>query len=230
MNKKTEISEIRDRLLVAQSADVFDAMATLGYSNQCLDVGIKPLRDDMKIAGPAFTIIGARDSFFGEDVEGDEFSDFSLFDKLYLGCIIVINAEKDDVCGHWGEMTSFGASNQGAAAVIIDGGTRDKTNILKIENWHCFARYTSPVESRTNWRVRQVQCPIHMTGSLTKAVPVNPGDWIFADNDGVLVLPVDILPELIPVVEDIAHREALSREAFAKGWHIKKVVETFGRA
>ena len=222
--------EIRDRILVAQSADVFDALDSLGYSNQCLDVGIKPIRDDMKIAGPAFTIVGARDPLYGDDVEGDEFSNFALFDKLYEGCIIVINAERDDVCGHWGEMTSYGAKNAGAAGVVVDGGTRDKTGILKIPGWHCFARYTTPIESRKRWRVRQIQGTIHMTGTLTKAVRVDPGDWIFADNDGVLVIPADVIPDLLPVVEDISHREDLAREAFARGWQIKKVVEAFDRA
>jgi len=224
------MDDINRRLLVAQSADIYDAMVTLGYRNQCLDVGIKPLRDDMKMAGPAFTIIGARDPLYGEDVEGDDFSTFALFDRLYEGCVVVINAEKDDVCGHWGEMTSFGARNMGAVGAVIDGGTRDKTNMLKIPDWSCFAKYTSAVESRSNWRVRQVQGTIFMTGTLSKSVRVDPGDWIFADNDGVLVIPIGILHEVLPIVDDIAHREQLSREAFAKGWKIKRVVEEFGRA
>ena len=41
-------------------------MDIMGYPNQCMDTRIKPLRDDMKVAGPAFTMWGMREPLFGD--------------------------------------------------------------------------------------------------------------------------------------------------------------------
>jgi 4-hydroxy-4-methyl-2-oxoglutarate aldolase len=225
-----EISAIRERILVAQSADVFDVMDSMGYPNQCMDLGIAPLRDDMKVAGPAFTMVGIREPLCRQDLEGNFYDNFAIFDDFYPGCVIVINAEKDNIIGQWGEMLSYGARNLGVSGIVIDGGTRDKTGILRIKNWACFARYTSPIDSPTRWRPRFREQPIYVSGTLTKYVRVNPGDWIFGDNDGVMVIPKEILMEVLVKVEDVARREELARQVFKKGWSIQKVVTTYGRA
>ena len=62
-----------------------------------------------------------------------------------------------------------------------------------------------------------------MTGTLTNEVLVRPGDWLFGDVDGVLVIPQEILPEL-------SRLERLSREAFRKGANFREVYEKFQRA
>ena len=154
----------------------------------------------------------------------------ALFDHIYPGCVVAINAEKDSVVGHWGEMMSYGARAAGAVGAVIDGGTRDKPGILDISSWSCFARYTSPVESKKRWRPREIQIPIYMTGTLTNEVLVRPGDWLFGDVDGVLVIPQEILPEAVEKVTELSQLERLSREAFRKGANFREVYEKFQRA
>lgn len=225
-----KILEINEKLKNTFSADIFDVLDAMGYPHQCLDIGIKPLRDDMKISGPAFTILGTREPLYDDEFVKPEFDNFAMFDYLYKGCVVVVNAENSACTGNWGEMMSYGARNCGAAGVVIDGGTRDKAGILKIDNWSCFARYTTPVESKARWRPRELQKPIYMSGELTKLVRVNPGDWIFGDCDAVMVIPADILEEVAVKVEDLSGREVLSRIDFAKGEHIRDVVSRYGRA
>ena len=113
---------------------------------------------------------------------------------------------------------------------VIDGGTRDKPGILDIENWSCFARYTSPIESKSRWRPREVEIPIYMTGTLTSSVLVRPGDWLFGDVDGVIVIPIEILEEAAEKVSELARLERLSREAFREGKTFREVYDMYRRA
>lgn len=225
-----EMNGYRSQLMQAYSADLYDVLDKMGYPNQCLDLSIAPLSGDMKVAGPAFTIWGIREPRFDEALPRPDFDDNALFDHIYPGCVVAINAEKDQVVGHWGEMMSYGARASGAVGAVIDGGTRDKPGILGIGQWSCFARYTSPIESKSRWRPREIQIPIYMTGSLTQSVLVRPGDWLFGDVDGVIVIPEEILAEAAARVSELARLERLSRKAFQAGATFREVYEKYKRA
>lgn len=227
---REEMERIRGMLMQAYSADLYDVLDKMGYPNQCLDLSISPLNPDWKVAGPAFTIWGIQEPRFDGDLPRPDFDNNALFDKLYPGCVVAINAEKDQLVGHWGEMMSYGARAAGAVGAVIDGGTRDRPGILNIENWSCFARYTSPIESKRRWRPREVQIPIYMTGTLTSSVLVRPGDWLFGDVDGVIVIPQEILEEAAEKVSQLAELERLSREAFRQGKTFREVYEKYKRA
>ena len=227
-----EIKAIRERFLANSfSSDIFDAMDKLGYSNQALDHQIVPLKDDWKICGPAVTISGNREPVPPAEFLAREGHDkrFWIYDSMYPGCVVCLSADGDRVTGHWGELMSYGARNLGVSGVVIDGGTRDKTGIIAIGDFTCFARYTTAVESANRWRPKYTQVPISMAGTLTAYVRVNPGDWIFGDNDNVIVIPQEILMEVLAKVEDISRKENLSRKAFAEGQHIAEVFEIFER-
>lgn len=223
-----EIKEIKNKLLPAHSADVYDTLDAMGYFQQCLSLKIRPLRDDMKIIGPALTILGTSEPRFSGDLPGQyknpEFDNFAMFDKIYEGCVIVLNAEKDDQIGHWGEMMSYGAKNKGATGVVIDGGTRDKEGICKIDNWACFTKYTSPIESERIWRNKTLEEPIFMTGTLSKYVRVDPGDWIFGDCDGVMVIPQKILMETLSNLVKFRMREDREIKELSNGVQIKEAL------
>ncbi len=223
-------AHVAERLRAVKTADLYDVLDGMGYPHQCLDLAIRPLAPEMRVAGPAFTILGTREPRFGEALPIPEIDHFALFDQIYPGCVVVINAEGDRLAGHWGEMMSYGARNAGAVGVVIDGGTRDRAGILAIEGWACFARYTSPIESEKRWRPKELQVPIYMTGTTTSTVRVNPGDWIVGDGDGVLVIPQGILGSVLSAVTDVAERERLSVEALARGESLKEVFAKYHRA
>ena len=69
-----------------------------------------------------------------------------------------------------------------------------------------------------------------VTGTLTNEVLVRPGDWLFGDVDGVLVIPQEILPEAVEKVTELSRLERMSREAFRKGANFREVYEKFQRA
>lgn len=227
---RLDVEELNKRFSVINSASLYDVLDSMGYPNQCLDLGIKPFRKDMRIAGPAFTMVGTRDPLYSKDFINPEIDDFALFDHIYPGCVVVINAEQDRVVGHWGEMMSYGARNRGATGVVIDGGTRDQEGILKISNWSCFARYSTPIEADKRWRLQRIQVPICMSGTLTAQVKVNPGDWLVGDLDGVIVIPQEILYDVLIAVEDVEQREELTRIELDAGASLHDVFAKYQRA
>ena len=226
----SKIIEYREKLLQSDSADIYDVMDEMGYGNQCMDLTIAPLAEHMKVCGPAFTYWGIREPRFDADLPRPDFDNCALFDKFFPGCVIVLNAERDDVCGHWGEMMSYGARAAGAVGAVVDGGTRDKAGILRIERWACFARYTSPIESKRRWRPREIQVPIYVSGALTSHLLVRPGDWIFGDVDAVVVIPYEILDEVTQKVLIISEKERLSRIDFNNDASFREVFNKYKRA
>ncbi len=227
-----EILDIRNRFLArTQSADIYDVLDKMGCPHQCLDLGIRPLRDEWKICGPAVTARGTREPLSNEEfLAKTNREKWWKYDYVYPGCVLVIDSEGDNVTGHWGEMLSYGARHRGVAGVVIDGGTRDKTGIVGMDNWACFARYTTPIESDRRWKNKELQVPIFMTGTLSRYVRVDPGDWMFGDNDGVIVIPQAIVKEVLAQVEEISKNEELSRKAFAENKSIEEVFALYNRA
>jgi regulator of RNase E activity RraA len=222
---------IQKRMETCRSADLYDVLDKMGYPNQCLDVGMKPLRDNMKLNGPAFTLLGTREPRQYDELGPQPFSDFSFLDDIGKGCVLVVNPESSaqSMIGSWGEMMSYGAKNKGASGIVIDGGTRDKQGILDIEGWACFARYNCPIESNQRWRLREVNKPIFMSGTLTRLVRVNPGDWIFGDVDGVMVIPAGILDEAVEKVVELTGLEEVTRRELASGMQLTEVFAKYHR-
>lgn len=229
---RDEIKNIRERFLkCTYSADIYDVLDSMGYPNQCLDHRIAPLLEKWKVCGPAVTLLGTREPMTEEERHPEpDYDKFWMFQHFYEGCVIIINAEKEDNCGCWGEMMSYGSRNVGAAGVVIDGGTRDKAGILAIDSWSCFARYSSPVEAKKKWSPKEINHPIYMSGTLTSNVLVRPGDWIFGDSDAVIIIPKEIVIEVLKAVEDVSEREVLSRTAFQEGKTIQEVFKLYSRA
>ncbi|MGE5551348.1 MAG: RraA family protein [Bacteroidota bacterium] len=223
------VQEMRERLLKVASASIYDVLDNMGYPGQCISLDIKPVTPTSHLAGPAFTIRGSREPRYDNDLKRPQFEDFGVFRAMSEGCIVVINAEADRHCGHWGEMMSYSARQFGAKGVVVDGGTRDREGLAAIPDWPVFARCTTPIESKKRWRSLEFQAPIFVTGTLTSMVRVNPGDWIVGDPDGVLVIPSEIVHDVLIAVEKIEENEEGTRRDLAAGIPVAEVYRKYGR-
>lgn len=217
------------RLKQLRTAAVYDIMDAMGLPNQCLDLGIKPLDRGMRIAGPAFTIACAADARVDWEYDNDEVKRFTFFRRMYRGCVVVVSSGGENRAGHWGELMSMSAQSRGAAGVIVDGGVRDGNILLGMTDWPVFTRYLSPIESRGRTRIRAIEEPIAVGGSLTSQVRIVPGDWIFGDMDGVVVIPAKNVEEVVRRAEDMGGIEDLAREEIRNGADVTMVFEKYGR-
>ena len=217
------------RLKKLYTAAVYDIMDEMGLPNQCMDLGIKPLERTMRVAGPAFTVACAADTRTDAEYDNDEVKRFTFFRRMYQGCVVIVSSGGESKSGHWGELMSMSSKARGAAGVILDGGIRDGNILMAMENWPVFTRYLSPIESKGRTRIRAIEQPIAVAGSLTSQVRVNPGDWLFGDMDGVMVIPVDIVDEVLLRAEAMGGVEDLAREEIRNGADVTTVFEKYGR-
>lgn len=227
--ERPQIAATAARLKGLYTAAVYDILDELGIDGQCCDLAVKPIERSMRIAGPAFTIAGAADPSTDSEYDHPEVKDFSFFRRMYPGCVVVIAAAGERRAGHWGELMSTAAKARGAAGVVIDGGTRDGNLLMDIPDWPVFARYISPIESKLRYRIRTIEKPIAVSGSLTSQVRVNPGDWVFGDMDGVVIIPAARVDEVLDRAESIGGIETSARDEIRDGADVTDVFARYGR-
>ena len=232
MADQLPVLEMAARFKAIPSATIYDTLDSMGLPNQCLSLQIRPLRPDMRIAGPALTVRGGREPRNHHD-EPDmmlpKFHDRGMYKAVYPGCVLVINSEAEQQCGHFGEMTSYALRQRGASGIVIDGGIRDGRHLLQIPGWSVFVRYLSPIESAHRFSANDFQIPIALTGTLTSQVRIDPGDWIVGDETGILSVPKGVAYEVLLKSEEIEEREQKSREEMAAGIPAEEVFARYHR-
>lgn len=225
------VQEMCDRYEKVAVASIFDVLDSDDFNlpNQCLTLDIKPLDRHMHLAGPAFPVKGQRELRVNPELDKGKFADQGMFRALFSNCVVIINAENEPNTGCFGSMMSRGCKNQGARGVVIDGGTRDAEDILRISDWKAFVRRSSPIESVKRWRANDFMCPIAMTGTLTSEVRINPYDWVVADWDAVIIIPQEVAYEVLLKTEEMEQQEENTRHDLDRGDPIWEVFNRYGR-
>ncbi len=216
-----------------RSANVYDALAEMGYRNQCLDLRIRPLFEGRHLAGRAVTVRGARDPRSRKEMEErGEWIDVTVTvrEHLFPGSVLVVESGGEFYTGKYGEMTSWNLQQHGAKGIVLDAFIRDREGLKAIPDFTPCAFGTSPIESLGYWYPQRFDVPIAMPGTLTSSVRVDPDDWIVADADGVIVVPQDIAEEVLLKAEDIEHREERMRQDLANGVSFDDAFARWGRA
>jgi 4-hydroxy-4-methyl-2-oxoglutarate aldolase len=201
---------------------VFDILEHMGYPNQALAHEIAPISPEMKLAGPAFTFKGTTTAVKDESVR---FRRLNALKEMTHPCIEVRDRTTPFNVALYGELSATSAAAQCAVGALIDGGTRDSGMLISM-GFPVFARYRSPVEAFGRVMTVIHQVPILMSGETVETVVVNPGDFIFGDLDGALVVPKDLTVSVLLEAERIAGIEDAARVDFKKG---EDPVEVFKR-
>ncbi len=125
---------------------------------------------------------------------------------------------------------SLMARQKGARGVVVCWrSTRDSQGIKRIKNWCTFARYTTPIESMSRNRIQDVGAPIRVSGAFGARVLVRSGDWIFADDDAVLVISNEIIEAILVESEKLQVLEEKSRVELEAGEDINDVSRRYRR-
>jgi 4-hydroxy-4-methyl-2-oxoglutarate aldolase len=143
------------------------------------------------------------------------------------GVVLVYDCSGDLQPAHLGEMTCQLAYAHGCRGVLLAGNCRDTQYILKMSDFPIFCFGARP-HAHGGWMIRDINEPIFLPGHLTYYVRMNPGDFIFGDNDGVQIIPEPLVDEILLRVEDIYEKENRERDKLAAGMPVDEVYQEFG--
>jgi 4-hydroxy-4-methyl-2-oxoglutarate aldolase len=223
--KKLDMEEIAKRYKQLYSGLVFDILDTMGLPNQALANDIKPLKQEMIVAGPAFTVKGTT------DVTCDKVRlnrVLKMWPEMKYPCVEVRDCNLFQSVAHYGELSATIARKYGAVGAVIDGGTRDSNFLLKMD-FPVFTRYQNPVEAFKRWTVEEWQIPVSIRGTLSNIVVINPGDFVFGDIDGVVIVPKELVMDVLQQAEKMAEKENMSRKEFSSGKTPEEVFAKYGQ-
>jgi len=139
-------------------------------------------------------------------------------DSVYVMAV----EDGEDIAGMGGLMGTAMAA-RGYAGAVIDGGVRDVAYLRKI-GFPVFATGIVPSTSVHHYRFAGSQIPLVCNG-----VPVNPGDIVVADSDGVAVVPKAQAQSVLAIAQQMDYKE---HSMYAVIEHLKSIVQAvkqFGR-
>ncbi len=219
-----DIEDMRRRYLKLYTALIYDSMEAYGMPGRSMESGVYPLTVDMKVAGPAFTV--RRKS----TPESDPYTHnirLGLMKSMCQGCILLSDVQGNRNCGQFGEITATAMRAHGCCGAVIDGSTRDSNYLINM-GFPTFCRFRNPVEGLGRSMITEYMIPIFVNG-IDGQIRVDPGDFIFGDNDGVVIVPQKDTVRVLEQAETWFENEKKSREAMAAGMDPFEVYNKFGR-
>jgi regulator of RNase E activity RraA len=215
-NNDTELFRLmRERLCTAIIGDVLDLH---GYRAQFLPPECRPLRPDMVVCGRAMTV---------HEVDVDEQTDppFGLMlkalDSLEQNEVYVA-AGGSPKYALWGELMSAAARARGAAGAVMAGYTRDTRGILAM-NFSVFSYGSYSQDQRGRGKVVDFRTALKI-GDIT----IRPGDIVFGDIDGVVVLPREVETNVVHRALEQVNKEKTAWRLLCEGAPAESVFSETG--
>lgn len=214
---------LKTQLFTAVVGDVLDQM---GLMRQFLPAGIAPLDPSHVIAGRAMPVLEA-DVFGTTEAAAGPLSHkpFGLMlealDNLRAGEVYIASGGSMNYA-LWGELMATRAQYLGAAGAVLNGFIRDSRGIRKL-GFPAFGRGIYAQDQGPRGKVIDYRCGLQIEG-----VVIQPGDLIFGDLEGVLVIPREAEEEAVRRALEKASTEGLVEKAIRGGMSTVEAMDTFG--
>ncbi len=206
---------VRDNLYTAVVSDILDSLNCRG---QVMAQRLRPLLPDKSncgFVGRARTVRWMETDYVIED---DPYGlEIDVMDSLRPGDVVVHSTDYGNTNAPWGELMSTIARRNGAAGCIVDSQIRDCLRIIELN----FPVYTSgirPLDSMGRGRVMAYDVTVKCGEVL-----VHPGELVFADFDGIVVIPKLIEQEVLRLAQEKATKETASRQELLAGKSLREV-------
>jgi 4-hydroxy-4-methyl-2-oxoglutarate aldolase len=211
---------IGERLEALYTGIIHDVLRSLGEPRGVLPKEIDPLAGSGKVGGVVFTMEGRPDP---DITEHESLLIWTEFLSVVPAGSVVLCQPNDAAAAHMGELSAETLQFRGVRGFIVDGGTRDTRSILNI-GFPVWCRYTTPSDIVGRWKVDSLGEPITI-GSIS----VETGDWVLADEDGVVVIPRRIAEAVVTESEVQMSTEDKIRAAILQGASPKDAYLKYGK-
>ena len=208
----------KEKLYVAAVCDILDEM---GHRSQAMHQRLRPLdRQNCTFIGFARTVQWMAMEYVVED---DPYGlELEAMDCLKPGDVSIHNTDYGGTNAPWGELMSTAAKMRGAVGCVCDSQIRDCQKIIDL-GFPVFMAGIRPLDSQGRGRVMAYDVPI-----ICGDVKVNPGDIVFTDFDGVVVIPVSLGEQVLESALEKVEKESLSRGELLEGRLLKEVYAKYG--
>jgi 4-hydroxy-4-methyl-2-oxoglutarate aldolase len=211
--------ETRQRYLKLYTGAIADMLDKAGHRKQVLPRYVTPFTNANRVAGPAFTGQGYPCASTAND---DTQTRLDMLDSIKPGTVSVWATGGSLECAHWGEIMSTAARERGCTGAVIDGGVRD-LDFINAMNYPVFATFRCSASSVGRWDIKEYQIPIKIGETV-----IHPGDFVFGDIDGVVVVPKDLTLSILDAAEALYERESGMRAELRSGVSIKDAYAKYG--
>lgn len=210
---------IKQHLYVAAVCDILDE---LGYHNQAMHQRLRPLLPDIKNCG----FIGRARTFRWMEtdyiVEENPYGlEIEAMDSLKAGDVAVHSTDYGGTNAPWGELMSTIAKRNGVAGCVCDSQIRDCVKIMKM-GFPVYYSGIRPLDSKGRAIVIAYDVPVRCGEVL-----VYPGEIIFADFDGIVVVPKAVENDVFQKAKEKVHKENLSRKELLSGKSLREVYDKY---
>jgi 4-hydroxy-4-methyl-2-oxoglutarate aldolase len=207
-----------EHLHVAAVCDILDE---LGHRNQAMHQRLRPLLPDMKkcgFVGRARTFRWMDTDHIAEDPYGLE---IEVMDSLRPNEVVIHSTDQGGTNAPWGELMSTIAKRRGTAGCVCDSQIRDCVKIIEM-GFPVFYAGIRPLDSKGRAIVVEYDVPVRCGEVL-----VNPGEIVYADFDGVVVIPKAAEDEVFEKALEKVERENLSRKELLQGKSLREVYDKY---
>lgn len=212
-------AELIARYGALYSSIVSDSAEQLGLGPRAMAPGLDPYHLDplRVVVGPAYPCMVHRTD---ERIEIDMLLD--LVDATPERSVIVVATDEEVRGALWGGLMSAGVQRRGAVGAVIDGGVRDLHQIIPLD-FPVFATCRSPLDIRGRAEMVGHGAPV-----VCRGVPVAPGDLVFADANGCVVVPADAAEDVLAICEERVRRERATESELRAGSSAAEVYKRHG--
>jgi len=202
------------------SAALSDILDEMGYMECAISpfAMIRPLFPQAVVAGRIRTLLNApqktgRDNPYKLAIE--------LMDSLKPGEVAVAASDKPIETGIMGELSATAMMQRGVHGCLVDGFTRDARKIIQM-GFPVFAKGMSPIDTAERVAVVDYDCPLIFGGRR-----IFPGQIVFADLDGIVVIPKEIEMQMIHEAAARVEVESQVRKELGEGKKVRDVWEKY---
>lgn len=211
--------EMVKRYLKLYGGTISDVLDNMGYRDQVLPKELKGLKFGDKFCGFALTATGKSTTINNPD---------EIFIPILemLGSVeknsVVITQPNDNSCSHLGELSATTIKARGGVGAVIYGGVRDVDYIHNL-GLPVFNLYTTPKDVMGRWLLTDYNIPIQIEN-----VKINPKDIVFADKDGVIIIPRKVAIDVLLKAEELHNTENYVRKDVIAGVHPVEAYKKYG--
>jgi regulator of RNase E activity RraA len=206
--------ETLELLKLCSAATLSTQLFKRGFRNTFM-LGVRPLAyQDSPMIGPAFTLryIPSREDIDHVGIYADpENAQRKAMETIPPGSVLVSDCRQDARAASGGAILLTRLQVRGIVGFVTDGGLRDSPEIAKLPMPVFFGAPAAPL-NLVRHHAAEFNVPVGCGN-----VPVYPGDIIFGDGEGVIVIPAHVADEVARDAVEQEHLEAFIIEEIRKG-------------